>query len=545
MLKNILALPSGLELSAGHGGNALMRVKTTEAINGDGDLSPGSCIAACLEATIWTATDEALVQAGDVLSLHKIAENGNRNLYGVYTAEKPTRISANTYRITAYDNICKLDKPISAVLATMQDQFPIDMQTLVVAVAAFCNVEIENPEILQNKAYNVRAFYADGLTARQLMSWAAAANGLYLRATTTGKLQFAWYENPDLTTTVHRTEYYQGKLSYDDFQCPVVDCVQIRQSDGDAGAYYPTVDTPESLLAIQGNLLLTNTDNLILSNVAHVIYNQMQQLTPYTPCRLIMPERSDIRLGGRLSVQNADGEYITAYVMAKTIEAGQMTVECYGNASRDSSSSINNSSYKNLTGKMYELSASIEGLKSRASNMDGSFSELNQSVEGLSLAIQDANGRYITIKQTIDGLTVTGQDGTTLINGGSIKTDNLFLNRLYDKLTQTNYIEMLADGLNFVLGNSQAVGIGYDSNNRAEPYMIFGNGISFNSSAYGMIKKYPNGLWVGDSADRGESTITHGTGIFIDTVNHKLYKYINGGEPIELVDNSNVVAVFG
>jgi hypothetical protein len=59
-----------------------------------------------------------------------------------------------------------------------------------------------------------------------------------------------------------------------------------------------------------------------------------------------------------------------------------------------------------------------------------------------------------------------------------------------------------------------------------------------------MIKRYPNGIWIGDSADREESEITHGTGLFVNTTTHKIYKYFNGTSA-ELADTSNVVAVFG
>ena len=163
--------------------------------------------------------------------------------------------------------------------------------------------------------------------------------------------------------------------------------------------------------------------------------------------------------------------------------------------------------------------------------------------------ISDINGRTLSIEETVDGVTVTQTDPetgvqTTLIKGGSIRTDDLFLNRLFPLTGTSSYVEMMENGLNFILGNSETIGIGYYSAERPQPYIIFGAGSSPTTSTLGMIKRYPTGIWIGDSADRNASAITNGTGLFVDTNSHKIYKYYNGVSA-ELADTSNVVAVFG
>ena len=163
--------------------------------------------------------------------------------------------------------------------------------------------------------------------------------------------------------------------------------------------------------------------------------------------------------------------------------------------------------------------------------------------------IVDMNGRMLTIEQKVDGITVRGPNGETLIDGGSVVTDNLYLQRLfsrddYGEVSSDSYVEMMTNGLNFILGQSETIGIGYYSAEKPQPYIIFGAGSSPKTSTLGMIKKYANGIWIGDSADREESEITRGTGLFVDTNTHKIYKYFNGVSA-ELADTSNVVAVFG
>lgn len=164
--------------------------------------------------------------------------------------------------------------------------------------------------------------------------------------------------------------------------------------------------------------------------------------------------------------------------------------------------------------------------------------------------ISDINGRTITIEETVDGITVTDpQTGQTLIDGGAIVTDNLYLNRLFPRSASSgdiadSYVEMQENGLNFILGQSESIGIGYYSSSVPLPYMVFGAGSSPRTDGLGMIKRYANGIWIGDTVDRDKSEITRGTGLFVDTNSRKLYKYYNG-VAAELADTSNVVAVFG
>ncbi len=190
--------------------------------------------------------------------------------------------------------------------------------------------------------------------------------------------------------------------------------------------------------------------------------------------------------------------------------------------------------------RIWKMSAEMQVM---VENADGSTSELNVLAQGLTSQIRDVNGRTLKIEATVDGLTITNDKGETLIDGGSIYTDDLHLSQLFSKTGTDSYIEMLDNGLNFVLGRAETIGIGYHSADRPLPYMIFGAGTT-SSSNVGMVKRYANGIWVGDSVDRYSDTIQNGTGFFVNTTTKKLYKYVSG-YGAELADTSNVIAVFG
>ena len=196
------------------------------------------------------------------------------------------------------------------------------------------------------------------------------------------------------------------------------------------------------------------------------------------------------------------------------------------------------------TGHDTTLQALASGISAEVTDLSKGYSSLNQTADKLSATIQDVSGKYIEISTTIDGLTVTDDKGKTLINGGSIYTDNMFLSRLFSKESTDSYIEMLDNGLNFILGRIETIGIGYYSSDVPLPYMIFGAGNKPNVSNAGMIKKYRDGIWIGDSADRYTDDIENGTGLFINTETKQIYKY-NKGIGAARADTSTVVAVFG
>lgn len=170
-------------------------------------------------------------------------------------------------------------------------------------------------------------------------------------------------------------------------------------------------------------------------------------------------------------------------------------------------------------------------------------SAIKTNNESILARIESVDGRYVQLEQTLDGVTVTNEEGRTLINGGSIKTDNLQISRLFSQKGINSYVEMLENGLSFVLGNANAIGIGYYSADIPQPYILFGAGVAGGSPA-GMIRQYENGIWIGNSVDRYSAEIVSGTGVFVDTENNIVYKYING-QPYVMADSNTVVATFG
>ena len=438
MLQPILTLPSGTELRGGQAGSAVENLTLHTAVNAGQEFAIGSAYSDYIEAEIWADPGGSLqITAGDVLTYYRLDDAGNRTKVGIFYAEKPTRTKRNSYKVTAYDTMSKLDADFSGWLRANQAQFPKTIWQLVQLACQRAGVTLAGISLPINGSHSVQAFYADNLTCRQIISWAAEAAGCYAHMNADGKLQFLTYTDKRSTAKItpdgvsNSTAYYADSLSYEDYTVKAIEKVQIRQSDSDVGVIYPDSTTATNTYAVQGNLLLTTGTEANLKTVAQNLYNVLKSVT-YTPCKVAVPIGSGLACGQIVHVKDARGREFDTYLMSATISSGKASFESVGSASRESSSAVNSQSYKNLTGKMLEIKTSVDGLTVTASELSGNYSELKQTVDGLSAEVKKdtkitGGGNLILGSESfknatyvgIDSSVVYGDDGSATITNAN------------------------------------------------------------------------------------------------------------------------------
>ena len=394
MYYSVLRLPNGTELKGGEAGSTLKALTLHTAVNAGQEFAIGSAFSDYIEAEIWADPGGSLqITAGDALTYYRQDDAGNRTKVGVFYAEKPTRTKRNSYKVTAYDTMSKLDADFSGWLRANQAQFPKTIWQLVQLACQRAGVALASSSLPINGSYSVQAFYADDLTCRQIISWAAEAAGCYAHMNAAGKLQFLTYSDKRSTAKItpdgasNSTAYYADSLSYEDYTVKAIEKVQIRQSDSDVGVIYPDSTTATNTYAVQGNLLLTTGTEANLKSVVQNLYNVLKNVT-YTPCKVSVPSSSGLACGQIVHVKDARGREFDTYLMSATISSGKASFESVGSASRESSSAVNSQSYKNLTGKMLEIKTSVDGLEVKASDLTGKYTDLKATVDGLSSEVK-------------------------------------------------------------------------------------------------------------------------------------------------------------
>lgn len=426
MYQTILTLPDGTELSSGAGHSiAIQSVQYTEAVNSGDELTLGSACACCLEVSIYAPAGSLSIQAGDDVVCWTLDDDGYREQLGVFTAEKPTRSSANGYRLTAYDHVAKLDKDLTAWLAAekaAEDAAPgrwtYTLAAFAAAVCGQCGLTFAGgvPEAVADFA--IAPFALESCTGRQLMQWVGEAAGRFCRATPDGKIELAWYEDlePELDADIGPAEqqhvrlrlagstlrtnaqqiyrvgrgriwYYQNSLSYEDFRVAPIRKVQIRQQEDDLGVVWPDGITESvNTYVVQANPLLASDSQERLQPVARHLYSVCSAIQ-YTPCTLTIPAVNGLHAGGIIPITDKNGSTITAYIMRRTRTGGKDKLECTGSCSRQSTTACNTKFLKDVTGKMLILQTSIDGLVLQNATLAGDYTELKQTTESLSLTV--------------------------------------------------------------------------------------------------------------------------------------------------------------
>lgn len=443
MYQSVLRLKDGTELTGGAAGNAIKSITLHTAVNSGQEFTIGSAFSDYIEAEIWADPGGSLqITAGDALTLYRQDDAGNRTKVGVFYAEKPTRTKRNSYKVTAYDTMSKLDADFSGWLHANQAQFPKTIWQLVQLACQRAGVTLASSSLPINGSYSVQAFYADDLTCRQIISWAAEAAGCYAHMNADGKLQFLTYTDKRSTAKItpdgasNSTAYYADSLSYEDYTVKAIEKVQIRQSDSDVGVIYPDSTTATNTYAVQGNLLLTTGTEANLKSVVQNLYNVLKNVT-YTPCKVSVPSSSGLACGQIVHVKDARGREFDTYLMSATISSGKASFESVGSASRESSSAVNNQSYKNLTGKMLEIKTSVDGLEVKASDLTGKYTDLKATVDGLSSEVKKdtkitGGGNLILGSESFKNATYVGNASSVAYgDDGSATITNANTNRYF------------------------------------------------------------------------------------------------------------------
>lgn len=396
MLNYLLVKEDGSEI----GSTIILSCTLTTSVNSENEFTLGSACTDEIEVE-YIAADEKLIAQGDKLTLYTVDDANTRTKAGMFYCEKPEyqgmmrEVSGSNavYKVVAYDTMSKLDADFSGWLHANQAQFPKTIWQLVQLACQRAGVALASSSLPINGSYSVQAFYADDLTCRQIISWAAEAAGCYAHMNADGKLQFLTYTDKRSTAKItpdgasNSTAYYADSLSYEDYAVKAIEKVQIRQSDSDVGVIYPDSTTATNTYAVQGNLLLTTGTEANLKSVVQNLYNVLKNVT-YTPCKVSVPSSSGLACGQIVHVKDARGREFDTYLMSATISSGKASFESVGSASRESSSAVNSQSYKNLTGKMLEIKTSVDGLEVKASDLTGKYTDLKATVDGLSSEVK-------------------------------------------------------------------------------------------------------------------------------------------------------------
>lgn len=432
MYRHLLILPDGRSISSGpRQENVLQSVTLRMGVNSGEELTLGSACSCELQMELITPDGGLSFNAGDRVELYRLDEEDNRYPMGVFWLEKPSHPTAHTMTLIAYDAVSRLDQDLTGWLAEL-NQWPYTVETFARMVCDRCGVGFVETT-LPNGDFYIQPFAGEHITGRLLMQWLGQITGRFCRATPQADVEFAWY-TPNETLTIAPAEadgsvfYYQGELTYQDYQVAPVEKVQLRQNREDVGTVWPDEAGKKNTYVIENNPMLAAQDGASLLQVAKTLYNQLKDIT-YTPCRVAIPATPEICAGDVISVTDIYGKTFSTWVMQKTGDGHRDTLECTGSPGRDSTTAVNNLGFRALSGKVLNLRTDVDGIKAENKDTQGKLAAFSLDLEGVrttvSKQVSDLSGLQQSmseLKQTADEVSIRVQkildDGADKIKTG-------------------------------------------------------------------------------------------------------------------------------
>lgn len=381
ILKNKFVLESGAFI----GSSSIVSCEYTSCVNSQTNLSVGDVTADAVSVEVRGSVD--LIKPGEKLSYYQV-ENDEDNLIGIFYAEAPTVVNTTTFRFKAYDGKAKLEVDFSEWLNSNQDKFPLTLRSLVMFACEVAGVSMSDEEFNFDQL-EVPAFYAQGVTARQIISWAAQIAGCFVKCNNSGEICFAWYKSVE--TSINKSLLIQGSLSKKSYCTDQIKRVQFKQETDDVGIIYPA-DTDGNLFSISQNGICALLDAVTLNTIAHALYDKLKGIT-YTPLGFRIARTSIVKSGDIISVIDGNGNIAKTYVMKVRLDSSGTEISSTGDKNYSDKAAVSSEQYKNIPGKILSLVKSIDGMRVENANTTGKVSSIELDVDGIRAKVseQDAN----------------------------------------------------------------------------------------------------------------------------------------------------------
>lgn len=552
MYKTLIVLKDGTEISSGAiARNYIRNSSIKEAVNSGSELSLGSTCSTEVVVSLVSMDDSISITAGDDIVVYKVDDKNVRTRIGLFTAEKPTKITAHSYRVTAYDRISWLDKDVTPWLSTLTG-WPYDLKTFAKMVCAECGLTFITEEF-PNSDFSVTRVLVNSVTGRKLMEWIGQISARFIRANVDGEIEMGWYETTDIHVKPNGDRYfYEGCLQYEDYMVASIDAVQIRLAGNEYGLLWPSAPAGSNVYQLTGNKLIA--DVTVAAQESLEVIKAAITGNTYKPCKISLPASMDLHAGQIIQVTTLKGETFTTWVMSKVQKGHKDVIECVGSARRDSISAGSTATDEDL--KDYAAEQAQAAVKQQT-QLD-IFNKLtnNGTVQGLFIEADGqiyVNASYIKTGSLNADLIKSGTLNADLIKAGILQSEDgesFVLDLIHNTFSMKGTGKFMAsdeksyitvEGNTFILYAKQGeygdftpiaqIGFSEDSEGYDYPYVLMGNDEDADSSRLGLVKQFANGIYIGNSAPKLSTGnflgLTGAVGFFINTVEGRTYNVVD------------------
>lgn len=457
-------------------------VKIIEQINTGNQLTLG--VASAKQVT-FTAVNLASAAASyiDKAIVWKVSEDGGTEVTKGTLYVKEIKNKNDAVEFTCYDSMCLFDVIIDDWLNSVE--FPTTLGALLQSLCDYCGVFSGVPTLFTNYDAIIYDNITTGnLLGRSMLQWIAQFAAVYMYIDELNRLRIGAYN----TTSILFDNSQYAKLESADYECDVIDKVQVQVEDDDIGVI---VGEGENVYIIKNNpLFYAETDGEIRQYV-QAIYDKVSTIT-YTPMKLTLLEDLGVNVGDIIKVNGK-----STYIMSKEMTPSGVTLQSIGLKRREVQQDALNEMINGLRGKYNKLKRELDETVSEIGDMNENMSNITQGISNIELSIQQVEGNLSDeieeirskseIAMTPDEVTIlvreeliqTGVDHVVTENGFAFNNQGLTITKTGSAL-QTNVNE---NGMRVTLSGSEVLSADQTGviakNLKATTYLIIGKNSRF------------------------------------------------------------------
>lgn len=427
--------------------STILSINLTSSVNSGTDLTFGSVCSSCIEVIFWSpnqTSNELPIKAGTRLIFAKTVDvvygygstppSVSRSGNYMFTCERPTILSENTYKVIGYDSVASLSKSADIFIDDLYSQ--TSTYTLLDFITNITNeygFKFIYDNYLENNLLNASVKIAkpkmSNTTYRQLLQYACAIGGISIALSTeqidgiggfalndfeeevtisyVPKFKEVW---PGKGNTIVLTKDLLRSITFEDYEVIPCDSIYITNSDNDV-----LIGSNTNTYVFGSNPLLRGMTEATLLEIGNNLLAKLKTTKSYTPGTVTIADETvgqwqyggyinDILAGDMCSIAKppyGENDFINFYITEISIKSDDLlTLKSTGYESRNSVEANN---------ETQETNASQNAINSSVTTSVGTA-----TVDTVGVVKADGVTTTISSDGTISAITTGSSDGWTI-----------------------------------------------------------------------------------------------------------------------------------
>lgn len=371
----------------------------------------------------WAAQGRGLWYNSNVL--YEYYTNGTAERYeyaklGTFLLNTPAKRKINMIAVSALDKMSLFDREADAFWNGLT--YPITIGEIFTQLCAFVGVQKATTSFINSaRLFDEAPMAADGITAREILSWIAEAACSFARMTRDGEVELAWFGTRPVT--IPMTQYFG--IAPAEYEVAQVDKLQISGSETDIGVI---IGEGNNGYQIMDNPLLYGETDAEIRTLGVPIYNRLVAYAAFSPINAAAVCDWSIQAGDIIEIV-LNGVTYALPIYSQTITwkgNARVSYESSGAEKRPVMAASNRRVYAQKRA-VHELNITVEGIRSDLTDAEGNIASLEYTTAGLALAVAnnklsfDANG--LTVQG--GGIRIKNNTGTDVLYADTAGNLNL------------------------------------------------------------------------------------------------------------------------